>query len=529
MPGQRFLILVESPTKAKTLRGFLGKEYVVKATLGHVRDLPARSLGIDLETFTPRWVFLRGKRKLLESVASERAIFLIATDPDREGERIAFDIWEFLKGKGIQAKRIEFHEITSSAVMEALASPSDVNLDRVRSAISRRVLDRLYGYLVSPVLWRSLKAKGLSAGRVQSCALKILVDRERERGIFVPETWYELRVSIDCDGFLVEAKLWDPEKDSPLRLSKDEAEGLRKELKGASLELFSLEHKELSIPPPPPFKTATLLQKASSLLGLSSSRTMREAQELFERGYITYHRTDSCFLSERAIEMALSYVRDNFGERYSQPRRYDRIGSHEAIRPTNLGVKGVSPLYDLIWRAFLASQMANAEVLRERALFIWKERFFVSSGERLLFDGWMRVLKRSLSSPLPELREGSLYRVKRVSVSERKTQPPPRFTEATLVRELERRGVGRPSTYATIISTLLKRKYVYKERKFLVPTDLGFRVCAFLEERLGAELLSPEFTSKMEELLDKIELNALDPKGFLRDFYSFVSSKINSA
>ncbi|MCS7232639.1 MAG: type I DNA topoisomerase [Synergistetes bacterium] len=526
MQGRRFLILVESPTKAKTIRKFLGKEYEVKATLGHIKDLPVNSLGVDRDTFHPTWLFLRGKKKLLEEISSREAFFLIATDPDREGERIAFDVWNFLRSKGLSAKRIEFHEITYDAIREAINNPKDVNISRVKSAVSRRILDRLYGYLVSPVLCRGLKLKGLSAGRVQSCALKMIVDREKERERFTPQEWYELRVNLDIDGFPLEAKLWDPREDVPLRLRKEEAESLQKALEGGLLELRSLEFEEHFIPPPPPLKTATLIQKASSFLGLSSSLTMKEAQELFEKGYITYHRTDSLFLSNRAIDMAVSFIRENFGETYIKVRRYETEGTHEAIRPTDVKLIGVSPLYDLIWKTFIASQTSDAKLLKERALFLWKDKCFLALGERILFDGWTKILKRSSRKPLPYLAEGNLFRVNEISIFKRKTQPPPRYKEATLVRELEKKGVGRPSTYANIISTLLKRKYVIKRGGFIIPTKLGVEACSFLERLLGEEFLSPQFTSYMEDSLDKIESNFLEPEGLLRDFYDTLLSKL---
>lgn len=526
MQGQRFLIVVESPTKAKTIKRFLGKEYEVKATLGHLRDLPLKGLGVNLDTFSPNWFFLKGKKKLLEKLSSHKALFLIATDPDREGERIAFDVWEFLKEKGLLAKRIEFHEITPEAVREALSNPRDINISLVKSAISRRVLDRLYGYLVSPILWKFFKVKGLSAGRVQSCALKMVVDKERERGSFVPQEWYELKAELDVNGLPLEAKLWDLKEDIPLRLSEREAESLRKALKGALLKLSSLQLEEHFIPPPPPLKTATLIQRASSLLGISSSLTMREAQKLFESGYITYHRTDSLFLSDRAIGMAASFIKDNFGEDYVKVRRYGAGGAHEAIRPTNVNLRGISPLYDLIWSFFVASQTADARVLKEKALFSWGDKFFLSLGEAVLFDGWTKILKKTWKAPLPPLEEGELFRVTKVSTSKRKTQPPPRYTEATLVRELEKKGVGRPSTYATIVSILLKRKYVIKKKGFLVPTELGVKTCSFLRELLGEEFLSPEFTSRVEERLDEIESNLLEPEGLLREFYDALLSKL---
>jgi len=525
MQGQRFLILVESPTKAKTLKKFLGKGYSVEATLGHVRDLPSDKLGVDLESFSPTWVFLRGKRKLLEKIASRKAIFLIATDPDREGERIAFDIWEFLQGKGISAKRIEFHEITPEAVREALGDPRDINFLRVKSAISRRLLDRLYGYLVSPVLWKSLKERNLSAGRVQSCALKMVIDREREREKFLPQEWYELEVTIDLGVESLKVKLWSLSEDAPLRLSKEEGSALKRALKDGKLTLYSLEEEEISIPPPFPLKTATMIQKASSSLGLSSQMAMKEAQRLFEMGYITYHRTDSLFISERALKMAESFIRSAYGDSYFKRRRFDEEGAHEAIRPTDLSLRGVSPLYDLIWRYFVAPQMSDSKVIKQRVIFKWQDRFFAAFGERPLFDGWTKVIPRSGKPPLPEL-NGEEFKVIEVSTNKRKSQPPPRYTEATLVKELERKGVGRPSTYATIISTLVKRGYVVKRGKFLVPTELGFKTCSFLEELLGDELLSPRFTAQMEELLDKIEANLLEPDSLLREFYTALISKL---
>ncbi|KUK13205.1 MAG: type I DNA topoisomerase [Synergistetes bacterium] len=525
MQDQLFLILVESPTKAKTIKRFLGKGYSIKATRGHVRDLPSEELGVDLNTFSPKWVFLKGKKKLLEKIASHRAIFLIATDPDREGERIAFDIWNFLKGKGISAKRIEFHEITPEAVREALANPRDIDVPKVNSAVARRVLDRLYGYLVSPVLWKSLKRKSLSAGRVQSCALKMIIDREREREKFVPQEWYELKVKLEAGENLLEAKLWDVKEDIPLKLSKKEAFKLRESLKGEFLRLLSLEDQEVLLPPLPPLKTATMIQKASSLLGLSSSATMREAQKLFELGYITYHRTDSLFISNKALKMAASFICGAFGKAYVKLRSFDKEGAHEAIRPTDLNLMGISPLYDLIWRHFVASQMADAKILKRRAIFSWENKLFVSFGEKVLFDGWTKVLKRKEKESIPEL-QGREFKVLDVSVARRKTSPPPRYTESTLVRELEKKGVGRPSTYATIISTLVKRGYVEKRKKFLIPTELGIRICSFLEELLGEELLSPSFTASMEEVLDRIEANIVEPDILVKEFYEALSSKL---
>lgn len=526
MQGQRFLIVVESPTKAKTIKRFLGREYDVKATLGHVRDLPLKGLGVNLNTFSPNWFFLKGKKKLLERLSSQKALFLIATDPDREGERIAFDVWEFLKEKGLLAKRIEFHEITPDAVREALSKPRDINISLVKSAISRRVLDRLYGYLVSPILWKFFRIKGLSAGRVQSCALKMIVDKEEERENFVPQEWYELKAELDVNGLPLEAKLWNLKEDVPLRLSEKDAESLRKALKGALLKLSSLRFEEHFMPPPPPLKTATLIQRASSLLGISSSLTMKEAQRLFESGYITYHRTDSLYLSNKAIGMAVSFIKDNLGEGYVKVRRYGAEGAHEAIRPTNVNLRGISPLYDLIWSFFIASQTADARVLKERALFSWEDKSFLSFGETVLFDGWTKILKKAWQPPLPSLKEGEVFRVIKVSIYKRRTNPPPRYTEATLVKELEKKGVGRPSTYATIISTLLSRKYVIKKRGFLVPTELGIKICSFLKELLGEEFLSPEFTSRMEEHLDEIESNLLEPEGLLREFYNALLSKL---
>ncbi len=528
MRGRRFLILVESPTKAKTLKSFLDREYDVKATRGHVRDLPLRSLGVDLKTFSPRWVFLKGKKKLLEKIASHKGFFLIATDPDREGERIAYDIWEFLRSKGKEAKRIEFHEITPSAVKEALSSPKDLNIMRVKSAVSRRVLDRLYGYLVSPVLWKEFGERGLSAGRVQSCALKILVDRERERKGFVPERWYEIELSLKKEGVIFKAKLWNINEDIPERLSKEEVEFLERSLMGSSVRVLSLSAKEVSIPPHPPLKTATLLQKASSTLGLSSGKVMREAQELFERGYITYHRTDSCFLSERAIKMASRFIESEFGSDFLKIRRYPKTGAHEAIRPTNLDVRDISPLYNLIWKYFLASQMSDVKIKKEKALFGWRNKVFLSSGETVLFKGWSAVLERKKEPSLPPLFQGEEIKINEIHILKRQSQPPSRYTEASLVKELERKGVGRPSTYASIISTLLRRGYVIKRKKSLIPTELGFRVCEALERILGEKMLSPEFTSEMESRLDGIEHGIAEPEAFLRNFYRSLMLKVAS-
>ncbi len=547
------LVIVESPTKARTIGKYLGTGFRVLFSKGHVRDLPEKELGVDIEKgFVPKWVVKDPKliRKLQEAARGAKRVFL-ATDPDREGEAIAFDLMELLAdGDRGKFARILLHEITPRAVREALEAPGEIDLRKVEAQRARRILDRLVGYRISPLLSQVLagsKYEGLSAGRVQSVALRFICDRELEIQDFIPEPFWEIEVELAADPPFT-AKLKDKLRDPK------EVEELVATLAGARFRVVSWEEKEVVRRPPPPFITSTLQQAASSELGFSPARTMRVAQELYEGveiegepvGLITYMRTDSVRIAEEAIVAARGFIAARFGEEYLAPKprifknKKRSQDAHEAIRPTEVSrtPEEVAPhltpdqrkLYELIWRRFVATQMADGVWVRRRVVLEAEGHEFVASASAPAFRGFTEVLRvaklEDEGNTLPEaLAQGSVLSARKVRPVEKHTEPPKRYTEGSLVKKLEQEGVGRPSTYAQIVSVIQERGYVVKERGSLRPTLLGFIVADFLREYFP-ETVQETFTAEMEESLDRIQEGELRREEVLGRFYASLSERL---
>ncbi len=573
------LVIVESPTKAKTIRKFLGADYTVIASMGHVRDLPKSAadipeelrktpwgqLGVNVEKdFEPLYVIPKEKTKVMtelkKALKTAEDVYL-ATDEDREGESISWHLLQLLKPK-VPVKRMVFHEITKHAIEAALAHPRELDERLVRAQETRRVLDRLVGYTISPVLWKKI-AYGLSAGRVQSAALKALVDRERERMAFVKASYWDVLATLDKQGTSFEAKLATTKgrriasgKDFDeqtgklaknaqdiLLLDQTAAERIATDAREATWRVTDVTEKPLSRKPAPPFITSTLQQEANRKLGLSSKETMRTAQSLYEHGFITYMRTDSVSLSEDAIKAARASVEKRFGKEFlpDAPRNYSSTSkgaqeAHEAIRPSltfaspdETGLSSAErSLYELIWMRTLASQMMDSKQLQISVTHEVKEHTFTSSGMRILFPGFLRAYVESaddteqalgdLERLLPDIVVGDTPTCKEVQALGHETKPPSRFTEAGLIQYMEKEGIGRPSTYASVVSTLLDRLYARKAGNALVPTFTGFGVTQFMERHF-ANLVDVKFTSTMEEALDRIAEGKEEWLPYLRAFY----------
>ena len=555
------LIIVESPTKARTIGAFLGKEYLVLSSQGHVRDLPKNDLGVDIEhDFTPKFETRRTKQvKLLREAAKEAKAVYLATDHDREGEAIAYDLYTILKRvvpDESAFSRPVFNEITKKVILDALKNPAQIDLNKVEAQRTRRILDRLVGYQVSPLLSRVIagsKYEGLSAGRVQSVALRFLCDREAEIANFVPKEYWEIEVELSNGGVFTAALAKKNGKKFVVR-SADEASSVEQELRAAQIVVESVEEKERLRQPPPPFITSSMQQAASSALGFSPKRTMRIAQELYEgvtlpegtTGLITYMRTDSVRMSDEAVAVARELIEKSFGKNYlsDKPRRYRNKkrsqDAHEAIRPTDPArtPDAVAPylspdqrkLYTLIYNRFLATQMAPA-VYRTRKVVITAGPYTLeAAGSTLIFDGFLKLFPES-KKDAPEIptgvRKGETLKLLSLEKRQKFTEPPHRYSEAGLVNLLEKEGVGRPSTYATIISVIQERGYAVKEKGSLRPTLLGQVVVDFLK-RYFEETVQAEFTAHMEEDLDRIEEGALTRLDVLREFYTPFSARLTA-
>ncbi len=525
------LLIVESPSKAKTIEKYLDHEYHVVASIGHIRDLPkSNKKAIDIEHgFAPHYEISPGKEKVvanLKSLAKKSTEVLLATDPDREGEAIAWHIAETCGLK--KPQRVLFYEITQNAVKAAISHPRPLDTNLRRAQEARRVLDRLVGYDLSGIIWKKVRY-GLSAGRVQSPALYILVTREQEIRAFKPESYWVL--SANCT---------TPKKESLSLICSEEPkdEKRAKEIielgKTSAWQVIDLKETEVSRKPKAPFTTSTLQQAASSRLGFSPSRAMRIAQKLYEAGHISYMRTDSTSLGKEAIENIVSVIEKEFGKEYLSVREFKTKSknaqeAHEAIRPTHPekalcgSTEEEKKLYTLIRARTLASQMTEAKLLRTKIITNNKEGTlpdFSINGSRLLFPGWITIdpAAREDDTELPKVEKGmSLTLVDLVSEG-KETQPPNRYSEAGLVKELEKRGIGRPSTYASIIKTIIDRGYVTKDGKALIPTETGEVVAVFLAEHFS-EFVSETFTAEMEDKLDEIALGKLDYEKTLSDFY----------
>lgn len=536
------LIVVESPTKARTLSRFLGKEYLIEASMGHVRDLPKKNLGVDLEhEFKPEYVISSGKSKIvrqLKQSAKKAEAVILATDLDREGEAIAFHIQYLLsekrKAKSEKQKfsRIVFHEITKNAIEAALKHPGQVDLKLVDAQQGRRILDRLVGYQLSPILWRKVR-RGLSAGRVQSVAVRLVVEREEEIKAFKPEAYWVVGASLKKDQENFEAylkKITDQAK----------AEQATVDLKQAEYSVKEVKTRQVKQWPWPPLMTSTLQRSAGARLGWSAKKTMHEAQNLYEQGLITYHRTDSLNLATEAVGQARKYIQTKYGDKYlpDRPVFYKTKAknvqaAHEAIRPTDVNFQSDNKLYKLIWERFVGCQMRPA-VMGKTTVIVTAQPFdsaqgkyeLKAEGERLIFDGWWKIGKGQQLKNLPELKVGDKLELIKVLSEKKLTQPPSRYTEASLIKVLEEKEIGRPSTYAPILSTIQDRHYVEKEEKKLKPTVIGEAVTKFLLKNFP-KVMDYEFTAKMEGDLDEIAKGKQSSVTVLKNFYSGFAEKLN--
>jgi len=532
------LFIVESPTKAKTIQKYLGKSFVVRATFGHVKDLPQKELGVDEETLEAKYVYLKGKKKLVENLkklARTAEEVYIGTDPDREGEAIAYFIYQDIVKANPNTKRAVFYEITPTALRKSIREAGDINMNMVYSQFARRILDRLIGYKISPYLWRTFKNYKLSAGRVQSPALRLVVEREREIQNFKVKSYYYVKAILEKDGHRFEA-IYDYRYENP-----SDAKDVARRIEEGIYAVVSLKSKEERVAPPKPFITSSLQSEANSKLGLPAEKTQSIAQKLYEHGAITYPRTDSYRMNPQKAKEFMEYVASKFGKEYVGRLRKFRDkptsqGAHECIRPISLrekvGSGEYASLYDLILRRTLASLMADMLVERQEAVIeitspkLKRPIRMKAKGLKIIFDGWNRVYPSDIKeNPLPPLEEGEVLKLIKVYVEEKKTQPPPRYTEGTLVKTLEKLGIGRPSTYATILKTLKMRKYVYVYRKSLRPTDIAFEVVDYLMEHFPL-LMDYSFTAKMEEALDQVEEGKIFWKDVVRNFFEKVMAQV---
>lgn len=557
------LVIVESPAKAKTIGKFLGKKYVVKASMGHVRDLPKSQFGVNVkESFEPKYITIRGKGdiiKELKNAVKKADQVLIASDPDREGEAIAWHLQNLLEIPGDKNCRIEFNEITKQAIQNAARHPRPIDFNRVNAQQARRILDRLVGYNLSPLLWRKIK-KGLSAGRVQSVAVRLICDREAEIQAFEPEEYWTLAgLFVKTGRSPFEGRLLKYKNKNINIKSEKEMQEVLDQLKGSHYLVSKVVRKEKTRRPAPPFTTSTLQQEAYRKLNFTSRKTMMVAQQLYEgldlgkegtSGLVTYIRTDSTRVSASAREEAQKYITERFGAQYTG--RETTAGgkgriqdAHEAIRPTSIQrepdqIKGFLTndqykLYKLIWSRFLASQMSPA-VFDTTSVDISAGAYtFRATGSIIIFPGFMKVYTESLDNGekeeeglLPELKEGEEVEARSLTPKQNFTQPPPRYTEATLVKMLEEKGIGRPSTYAPIIETIIKRAYVVRENKQFYPTELGDIVVTMLKNHFH-DIIDVEFTAGMEEKLDKIEEGEQNWVQVLDNFYRPFSSTLEKA
>ncbi len=537
------LVIVESPTKSKTLSKFLGKNYRVESSMGHIRDLPKTKLGVDVENnFKPKYVVLPKARKnirKLKEKAKDTETVILATDEDREGEAISQHLTEVLNLNGKPYQRIAFHEITKEAIQNALKNPRKIDTNLVNAQQTRRILDRLVGYKLSPFLWKKV-ARGLSAGRVQSVAVRLVVKREREIKDFIPKEYWEIEAKLKTENKSFRAKLIkrDGEKISKFSISnKKEANKILKELNRAEYKIEKIKKKETKRNPFPPFTTSTLQQASWYKFRYPARFTMSIAQKLYEQGFITYHRTDSLNLSKLSLSAAEKFIKENYGKDYwpGSPRKFKSKGkaqeAHEAIRPTfpkntpdklkkKLN-KNQYKLYDLIWRRFIASQMKQAVFDSTKVDISAKNYLFRTNGQILKFDGFLKVYpKKFKEEELPPLKEKQTLKLIKLIPSQHFTQPSPRYTEATLIKELKKNGIGRPSTYAPILSTVQNRNYVQKNReKRFHPTEIGTTVNDLLVQHFP-KIVDIKFTAEMEKDLDKIAEGKKEWTKVCKQFYT---------
>ena len=558
------LVIVESPSKAKTIGKYLGPDYAVKASMGHLRDLPKSTMGVDLEgDFTPRYIPVKGKEDLikeLKTAASSADTVYLATDPDREGEAISWHLKELLNLPDSKAKRVTFNEITRKVVRESIEKPRDIDYDLVDAQQARRVLDRIVGYQLSPLLWKKVR-RGLSAGRVQSVATRLVVDRENEIRAFEAKEYWTLDAKLNLQGKpgSFTARYWGGEKKRELE-NEEQTQAVIDDVTGKDFTVTNVKKAEKKRSAAPPFTTSTLQQEASRKLGFTPKRTMAVAQQLYEGvdvagegtlGLITYMRTDSLRLSDEAMAAAASFIKSRYGAPYYYGKfhvfktKSSAQDAHEAIRPTHVELdperikdslnKDQYRLYKLVWSRFLASQMANAIYDTVSIDTECAGHVFRSSHSSLRFPGFIAVYEEgkdeegeAVGAALPELTQGDKATATKIDKEQHFTQPPARYTEATLVKAMEEKGVGRPSTYAATISVIQDRDYVVKQDKRLVPTALGEVVTGLMVERFN-DIIDVEFTANMESRLDAVEEGKQNWKELLGEFYEGFSKELSDA
>ena len=555
------LLVVESPTKMKTLSKFLGKDYVIKATYGHIKDLPKSKLGVDVEKgFAPQFLTVKGKTKVvdeLKKAGKDAEQILIGSDPDREGEAIAFHVADVV-GKKKEVKRVLFHEITKKGVLDALKNPTTLDESKYEAQKARRIIDRLVGYKISPLLWEKV-SYGLSAGRVQSVALRLVSDREEEIEAFVKEEYWVIDVELKLSSGKTFKTTLEKRGDEKIRIaSQEEAEAIKKEIKGKILLIKKIEIKDKHVYPQPPFITSRLQQEASRKLRLSPKRTMMLAQRLYEgvdigeegvTGLITYMRTDSVRVSNEAVKDARKFIGDNFGKSYLPKiphffrNRKTAQDAHEAIRPTYIELspdklkpyleKELLALYELIWKRFIASQMAQEKIKTKTVDVEGGEYILVARGSEIIFDGFTKIYEEEKEDEeegtyLPDMKQGEKVTLKDTVLNQRFTLPPSRYSEASLIKTLETKGIGRPSTFATIVSTVQERSYVKKDKGRLIPTPLGRTVNKLLKEFFPL-ILDVDFTAKMEDRLDLIEDGKKSWIRSLEKFYELFEKDLSAA
>lgn len=556
--AKKNLVIVESPSKAKTIGKFLGGRYKVIASVGHVRDLPKSKLGIDIENdFDPQYISIRGKGEIIKELKKEAksaSKVYLATDPDREGEAISWHL-AFLLGIDHNTPcRIVFNEITEKAIKDAIKNPRPIDESLVDAQQARRVLDRLVGYQISPLLWRKVR-RGLSAGRVQSAALKIICDRENEIKNFKPKEFWTIEAEFEKDRKFT-AKLAEY-KDKKLEIeNKEQTDNILKELKQGEYTVGNIEEKDRSRKAAAPFTTSSLQQDAANKLNFSTRKTMMVAQQLYEGieikgqgiiGLVSYIRTDSVRISEEAKQASKEYIINSMGSEYYSNNIYtnkkkDVQDAHEAIRPSHIDLepdaikdsvtKDQYNLYKLIWTRFVASQMSPAKFKAVNAAVMNGDYKFKATGSKLIFDGFLKVYSQSKDGEenklLPHLEKGEKLQPSDIKGEQNFTQPPARFTEASLVKDLEDKDIGRPSTYAPIVATLMDRNYITKEKKSLIPTELGFIVTDVMQQYFK-EIVDTGFTAQMEEELDDIEVKKIPWKSVIKDFYGTFEKELEIA
>lgn len=559
------LLIVESPAKAKTIRTILGSNYTVKASVGHVRDLPKSKLGIDIENnFEPSYITIRGKGDIIQELKKEAKkadnVFL-ATDPDREGEAISWHLAKILNLDENKEIRIEFHEITKDAIKNASKAPRKLNIDLVNAQQARRVLDRLVGYKISPLLWKKIK-KGLSAGRVQSVALKLVIDREKEIMDFKPEEYWTLELEIKKSRKKFIAKYvgyFENDKLIKVKInSQGEINKILESIDKEKITVAKIEKSKSYSKPGPPFTTSSLQQEANRKLNFTSKKTMMVAQQLYEGvkvkgegnvGLVTYIRTDSFRLSDEAVENAKQFILSNFGEKYYKYRVYNKAkkneskvqDAHEAIRPTSLLrtpekikdslTSDQYKLYSLIWKRAVACQMADAEYDVTKVLFNNNDNIFESNGKVLVFDGFRAVYgyaDEKDEKMFPEVKINEVLDISKVIPEQHFTQPPARYTEASLIKDLEEKGIGRPSTYAPTITTITSRDYVVKEKGYLIPTDMGFLVTEMMEKYFP-KIVNEKFTADLENHLDDVASGNINWRNVISNFYESFKKELDVA